>query len=246
MTTNRIWSGVSIALGLVAGGLGCYGAWEFAKTLDGSTLSYIAVAAPVVAAAAALIPPLAEHFWKQGMRFKAVLWWLVLLPAAATVFYAAAERVYHAKSGAETERSALRNDSGRAPVELDAARAAELVASAEASKASGWKNKGSKYQGIVATHDAAKARLESAKLALIAAEKKATPESALKAPAWLMPLALDLIAFIAIWSGLTGPTPKAAVPSPARARNARGQFASTRPKRKGVVLEMVRGRAARN
>jgi len=145
------------------------------------------------------------------MRFKAVLWSLVLLPAAATVFYSAAERVYLAKAGAETERAALRNDSARAQVELKDAREAELVASKDASKAAGWANKKSaKYQGVMATYEAAKARLESAKLAMLAAEKKATPESDMKAPPWLTPLALDLIAFIAIWGGLTGPKPKAA------------------------------------
>lgn len=207
MSTNRIWDVVSIVLGLVTAGLGCYGAWEFARTLDASNISYIGVAAPVVAAAAALIPPLAEYAWKQGMRFKAVLWWLVLLPAAATVFYSAAERVYHARAGAETVRSALRSDSARAQVELKDAREAELTASKDASKASGWNKKTAKYQGIMATHEAAKVRLESAKSAMLAAEKKATPESAMKAPPWLMPMALDLIAFIAIWAGLTGPKP---------------------------------------
>jgi hypothetical protein len=39
---------------------------------------------------------------------------------------------------------------------------------------------------------------------LLSAESKATADSPLQAPVWLFPAALDLVAFMAIWSGLTG------------------------------------------
>jgi hypothetical protein len=77
-------------LGLTCAGLGCYGAWEFALTLQG-TVTYLVLAAPVIAAAAAMIPPLAEATWRGGHPLKALLWWGVLVPAGAVVFFAAAE-----------------------------------------------------------------------------------------------------------------------------------------------------------
>jgi len=79
-------------IGLTCAGLGCYGAFEFAHRLEG-TLTYLVVASPVVALTAALIQPLADATWRAGGRLKAVLWWAVLVPAAAVVFYSAAERV---------------------------------------------------------------------------------------------------------------------------------------------------------
>src|SRR5262245_3183744 len=102
-----------VALGLVCSGLGSYGAFQFAYRLEGSVTSLV-VAAPVIAATAALIPPLAEATWRSGHILKALLWWAVLLPAGAVVFYSAAERVHDAKAGAEAERSALRGAASRA------------------------------------------------------------------------------------------------------------------------------------
>jgi len=55
------------------------------------------------AATAALIPPIAEATWRGGHPLKALLWWAVLVPAAAVVFFCAAERVHVAKIGAQAE-----------------------------------------------------------------------------------------------------------------------------------------------
>ena len=41
-------------------------------------------------------------------------------------------------------------------------------------------------------------------LALLQAARKVTSESPLKAPVWLLPAALDAVAFMAIWTGLSG------------------------------------------
>jgi hypothetical protein len=49
----------ALALGLTCTGLGCYGAFEFAYKLEGE-VTYLVLAAPVIAATAALIPPIAE------------------------------------------------------------------------------------------------------------------------------------------------------------------------------------------
>jgi hypothetical protein len=39
---------------------------------------------------------------------------------------------------------------------------------------------------------------------MLNAERKATTEAPLQAPVWLLPAALDLLAFMAIWTGLAG------------------------------------------
>src|SRR5688500_10046704 len=104
MTPNRAWRHLSIGIGAVLAGIGCYGAWEYAFKLEG-TVSYLVVAAPVIAVAAALIPPLAEHCWRERQWSQSVMLWLVLIPAAATMFFAAAERVHSAKAGAAAERA---------------------------------------------------------------------------------------------------------------------------------------------
>ena len=83
-----------------------YGAFEFALKLEGNTVTYLVLAAPVIAGAAAIIPVLAEATWRGGAYLKSLLWWLVLVPAGAVVFFSAAERVHVAKAGAQAERDA--------------------------------------------------------------------------------------------------------------------------------------------
>jgi len=52
----------------------------------------------------------------------------------------------------------------------------------------------------------------AARSSLLEAEKKATADSPLQAPVWLLPAALDLVAFMAMWTALSGgrstPAPK--------------------------------------
>ena len=111
----------ALALGLMCAGLGCNGAYEFAHRLEGE-VTYLVLAAPVIAATAALIPPIAEATWRSGAPLKALLWWAVLVPAGAVVFYSAAERVHAAKAGAEAERSAFRGAASRAEATLTKSR----------------------------------------------------------------------------------------------------------------------------
>jgi hypothetical protein len=63
----------AFVLGLTCAALGCYGAWEFALKLEAGTVTYLVLAAPVIAAAAAMIPPLAEATWRGGHYLKALL-----------------------------------------------------------------------------------------------------------------------------------------------------------------------------
>ena len=193
----------ALVLGLTCAGLGCYGAYEFAHRLEGE-VTYLVLAAPVIAATAAFIPPIAEATWRSGHSLKALLWWVVLVPAGAVVFFSATERVHVAKAGAETERSALRGAASRAEAALTKSEASLAKARAEANAARAQKQCGSVCRTKLAAEAAAKADLDAGRRELLSAESKATADSPLQAPVWLLPAALDAVAFMAIWTGLSG------------------------------------------
>jgi hypothetical protein len=197
----------AVALGLICAGLGCYGAWEFALKLEGGVVTYLVLAAPVVAGAAASIPVLAEATWRERAYLKALLWWAALVPAGAVVFFSAAERVHVAKAGVEAERVALSRAASRAQAALTRVEAELAQAKAEAHSARGQKQCGPVCRTKLAAEASAQADVEAAKQELLSTESKATPDSPLQAPVWLLPAALDLIAFMAIWTGLSGRSP---------------------------------------
>jgi hypothetical protein len=182
-----------------------FGAFEFGRKLEGGRVWYLTIAAPVIALAAALIPPLAENAWRQRQYAKSLFWWAVLIPAAATVFFTAAERVHLAKAGAQAERQALRNDAERASRLLIEAKEEAAKAQANALKVEAKRTCGISCRETKLARDEANTKLGQAKQALLLAEAKATTEASLKAPEWLLPAALDLVAFMAIWTGLMGP-----------------------------------------
>jgi hypothetical protein len=213
----------ALALGLTCAGLGCYGAWEFALKLEGS-VSYLVLATPIIAASAAMIPPLAEATWRGGQYLKALLWWAVLVPAGAVVFFSAAERVHVAKAGAQAERNAHRGVATRAQAALTKAEGALDKARADANRARGQKQCGPDCRSKLAAETAAQADVVAARSALLNAESAATTDSPLQAPVWLLPAALDLVAFMAMWTALSGGHGK---PKPATVR-----VAAPRSKRK--------------
>lgn len=219
MTTNHPMRGVKwslIALGALAAGIGCYGAYEQSAAVNGG---YLMIAAPVVAGASALIPFFVERTWQAGHRFKALVFALVLLPAAATVFFAAAERVHSAKSGAEAERAALRQAIGRASQAHHEAQAKTSKAEADAKA---WRAKSEKACPAVCQAKweteakGARGREAEALRAVTTTQALATEESEIKAPIWLLPIALDLFAFAALWAGLSlqGRAPAAPIVAP--------------------------------
>ncbi len=201
------WRIASTGLGVAAAGLGMWGAYSYGLKLEGG-VSYLTIAAPVIALAAALIPPLAEASWRGGRYVKALLWWLVLIPAALTVFFGTAERVHIAKAGAGAERQALRNVADRAKAGLEEAKREASKAQAEALRAEPKRHCNQDCREAKLARDAANTKLATAQQALLVAETKATTEASMSAPEWLMPASLDFIAFMAIWSGLAGPRAK--------------------------------------
>jgi hypothetical protein len=229
-----VWRFACVVLGVAAAALGCYGACTFGLRLEGG-VSYLTIAAPVVALAAALIPPIAEQAWRSRQHVKSLLWWLALVPAGLTAFFGAAERVHVAKAGAQAERQALRNDASRASKELAEAQAEARTVQAQVLKAEVRKTCNASCREAKAARDLVNSKVDAAKRSLLLAETKATTDSALMAPEWLLPSALDLIAFMAIWTGLTGPNarpiagkPKARTKRKAKAR-AKANLKPVRP-----------------
>jgi hypothetical protein len=214
-TTVHYWRIFAFTLGSVAAVIGCFGAYEYALKLEGGQVSYLVVAGPVVAISAALIPGIAEATWRQRQRVKALLWWVVLIPAAAVVFYSAAERVHHAKAGSQAQRSALSSAAQRSQADLEAAKATALKAQTEADRTKLWKKCATQCLGIRQIALDRAQDVAQAETRLLASQAKATQEAPLEAPVWLLPAALDLIAFMAVWTGLAGPWIERHRPTPA-------------------------------
>jgi hypothetical protein len=210
----------ALALGLSCAGLGAFGAYEFAHRLEGE-VTYLVLAAPLIAVTAAFIPPLAEATWRRGHFLKATLWWLVLVPAGAVVFFSAAERVHVAKAGAKAERDAFRGAASRAEAALTRAQADLAKARAEANVARGQKQCGPACRTKLAVEASAQADVDAAKRELLSTESRATADSPLQAPMWLLPAALDLVAFMAVWTGLSKGPVKGRRGEPARRRRRR-------------------------
>lgn len=198
---------VATLVAVTLAALGAYGAWEFAKKLEGG-ITYVVLAAPVIAAAAALIPAIAETTWKSGAKVKGALWWIVLIPAAATVYFAVAERVHYAKAGLAAEQSAYASAAARARQTLDAKVEEAKAAKAKADETKGWRRCGPTCQGIRATAERLEREEADARRALLVAEKAVRAEAPLKAHPALFPAAMYLVEFMAFWTALTGPMPK--------------------------------------
>ena len=192
----------AFGIGITATALGAYGAFEYQLSLEGR-MTYLVLAAPFVAAAAALIPVFVELAWQHGARLKAFIWLLILFPAAATVFLAVSERMHHAKAGAVAERSAVHASVTRLKAELQREQAIRDETIREARKVMSWRKcKAScqeKQRGLIEIADR---RVQAAEQSLRGTQSKATTEAELQAPVWLLPATLDLVAFIAIWTAL--------------------------------------------
>ena len=204
---NKInpWRPVIFLIGLIAGGIGCYGAYEYALKLENGNFSYLVVAAPLVAIMATLIPPLAEYVWKQGEYLKSALWWSALVPVAFLIFLSAAERVHMAKANQAADISAKYNAVIRARTDLDEAKAELKIAEADETKAKVTKNCNLQCQSKLERANMARDRVKNFELILSKHESAAIVNSEWKPPVWLLPASLDIVAFMAIWTGLSGP-----------------------------------------
>lgn len=171
----------ALALGVSCAALGAFGAYQFAHKLEGR-VTYLVLAAPLIAVTAALIPPIADATWRGGHPLEALLWWAILAPAAAVVFFSAAERVHVAKAGAQAERSALRGVAVRAQAALTKSEAELAKSRADGNAARALKQCGPVCRTKIAAEAAATADVNAARRELLLAEKTATSGTDVAAP----------------------------------------------------------------
>lgn len=242
---NAIVKGCMLTVGVGCAGLGAYGAFELQQRLEGG-VSYLVFAAPLISGAAAIIPYFAEHAWRQKQRVKTLLWWLTLGPAAAVVFFGAAERVHAVKAEAAAERSAYHSAAVRAAQSLSeakdkATRAEQDVK--EARKLGAKKCDANCIDKWEVEAIRTRVRVAQAQGAITAAETRAVEDSPLKAPVWLLPAALDLLAFMAIWCGLPVSKPPMAPVPPKKKSKKRSKAATPKktppPKPPKSLLHVV-------
>lgn len=200
-----VWRPVIFLIGLGAGLLGCFGAYEYALKLEGGQMTYLVVAAPLVAMMATLIPPLAEHCWKNAEHFKSIIWWTSLIPVAALIFLSAAERVYMAKANQTAEIAAKNFAAVRARTVYAEVKDALAIAEADEAKAKATKNCNTQCRTRLEVASMTRAKFAEAEANLAKVESTAIIDSYWKPPVWLLPASLDIIAFLGIWTGLSGP-----------------------------------------
>jgi hypothetical protein len=123
-----------------------------------------------------------------------------------------------AKAGAQAERSALRNAVTRAEAALTKSEASLAKARAEANAARAQMQCGPVCRTKLSAEASAQADVETARRELLSTESKATTDSPLQVPVWLLPAALDLVVFMALWTALTGRTRAARQAAPRRRR----------------------------
>jgi hypothetical protein len=231
-----------LTLGAVTAGLSCYGSYDYAMRLEG-TVSYLVLASPVIAGAAAISPYYAERLWALRHRLKAMLWLLALIPTAATVFFSAAERVHLAKAAAQAEHAAAHAAASRAKLVLSEAKTKADKAEADA-RAQRKLSRKQCDDRCVARWDSeatqARLRANEAATAVRVAEGTALPDSPLKpyedAFKLVLPASLDFITLIAIWSGLAVKAPAPAPAQPAKpARKRKPRVAKKGPPKLRVV-----------
>lgn len=203
-TVMRVLIALCIGLlGAVAAAVGVYGTYEQVRLMgDGGTM--LLVGGCVVAIFVAIIPPIAEYTWHRGDKVKAVLWWLAFIPAGVFVGLASAERYHDAKAPQAAERAAAHSAVTRAASELKTAKEALPEAVKGEVTALAMKTCGPVCRGLKAAATEARQRVSSAETALVKAERVAIANSAHAPPAWLMQAALEGVAFMAIWTALSG------------------------------------------
>lgn len=219
-TYSTWWRRAALACGVALAALGAYGSWDYAKGLEG-TISYVVLAAPVVALAAGILPAVAEWQWREGAWLKAALLWVAFGLCAVTVAGAVAERMHTAKAQGEAHRAALRTAVERAQSEYQAKLKETTPASEAKDRTIGWKTCGPSCVAIRAKSDRLNTELATARMALANAEQAAVAEAPLKLPSWWIAAAMSVTEVLLIWAGLTGPRPKEAAPKAPKRRRRR-------------------------
>ena len=208
----------ALALGVSCAGLGAYGAFEFAHRLEGE-VTYLVLAAPLIAVTAALIPPIAEATWRAGTLSQGPSLVGHLGPGWSRGV------LLRCRAGPRSRRPVLRPSATHFAV----LRLVPRQHSPRAKRA--WPRReprptqrGLRSSAVLSAGPSSqlkRRRKLTWKLrggSCSSPRSTATTDSPLQAPVWLLPAALDLVAFMAIWTGLsTGPV-KGRRREPARRR----------------------------
>jgi len=96
----------AIGIGVILIGLDARGAYEYALKAESGTVSYLVLAAPVIALTAGLLPILAGQALKRRQHLQAIYLFVAFLFAGAVVFLAALERTAAVHQSAATGRLA--------------------------------------------------------------------------------------------------------------------------------------------
>lgn len=193
------------AMGVGATALSAYAAMSHAITLENS-ISYLVVAAPMIAISAALIPPVAESLWRRGHRLKAACWLIALIPATLVVFSSATTRIHDANDVAQASRTSAERAARRAEEDRTTAKARLFAATAQADRYRGLSEKEclARCRTARASEMDATAHVADADAHLSQTEKEIRTAAALTAPNWLLPIAIDATAFMGIWTFWSG------------------------------------------
>lgn len=196
------WS--MMALGITAGGLGCAALAEQQYRYEGG-ITYLVIAGVVVGVAAVFLPYCVERTWRSKQRLKAVILLLACLLAVASVFLIQVDRVHKGRSGADAERAANHAAVTDAEEALKLALVKAQLAEADAKRARQQSNKKCDAACLRKWDDeagAARQRVTEARDAITRLRAKATEANPIQAPVVLLPIALDLIGFVSIWTAL--------------------------------------------
>lgn len=197
------WRPICFIAGVAAGAVAAYGAWEYMLRIEGS-VTYLVIAVPIIAFMGLFVPSIAEWHWKREETFKTIFWLGSLVAVLAVVFLNNAERLERSKAAMSAETRALSSQAVRARAELEAAEAALPSAEKGEAAAKAKKTCNDRCREALLLAETARKRVEDARSAVFKAEADDIGGSKWTAPPWLLPLALDLIAFMSIWTALSG------------------------------------------
>lgn len=205
MNTTKLngWYPVMFLLGCGIGGLNAWAAWEFYLRIEGS-VTYLVIAAPVLALAVNIIPPAARIAWQRDTVMAMAL--LAAIPLCAWfLFSTSAERLHQTKAAQSAKNSAVVLASTRAEAELAEAKAKYNSMDKEIALA-GANRDCQKQLRCRATLEQAVSlqdRIGKAEAALKELQSTVSSESRWKAPDWLLPSVIELLAFLFTWFGLS-------------------------------------------
>lgn len=205
MNTTKLnaWYPAMFLLGCGIGGLNAWAAWEFYLRVEGS-ITYLVIAAPVLALAVNIIPPVARVAWSRDPMMAAAM--LLAIPLCAWfLFSTSAERLHQTKAAQSAKNTAVVLASTRAEAELKEAKAKFDSMDKEIALAGANLNcqKQLKCRATLEQAVSLQARIANAEAKLKELQSTASSESRWKAPDWLLPSVIELLAFLFTWFGLS-------------------------------------------